>query len=83
MLKHQLLPFILNKNILDNIKDIAKRVKFIKGLLTNRLWEKSELKKDPKIMNNNKKNYENNKGLKNNITQNIRCGKPNKQMGPN
>ena len=34
MLKHQLLPFILkNKNILDNIKDIAKRVKFIKGLL--------------------------------------------------
>ena len=58
MLKHQLLPFILNKNILDNIKDIAKRVKFIKGLLTNRLWEKSELKKDPKIMNNNKKNYD-------------------------
>ena len=35
MLKHQLLPFILNKNILDNIKDIAKRVKFIKGLLTD------------------------------------------------
>lgn len=34
-------------------------------------------------MNNNKKNYENNKGLKNNIIQNIRRGKPNKQKGPN